>query len=303
MNETIKCQGRQLGAADLIWLQNWIAEHGDWSRARLAKELCREWNWCTASGQIKNYAARSFLIKLEQRSLINLPPLQLSKRRTTWSKSLTRETSKTKAVFPLPPSEKINVSLSKIKPLRVVIPNPKSYKEHCYNHYLVNHHYLGFSRTVGENLKYLVSDCTGRNLACLLFGSAAWKTIPRDSFIGWSDAVRQKNVNFLTNNTRFLILPWVRVPHLASHILGLVMRRLCDDWHSKYAHPIHIVETFVEHERFRGTCYRAANWIYVGQTKGRSRQDRYSTLNVPIKDIYLYPLILNFREKLSNGKA
>ena len=155
MNETIKCQGRQLASADLIWLQNWIAEHVDWSRARLAKELCGEWNWRTASGQIKNYAARSFLIKLEQRALINLPPLQVSKRRTTWSKSLIRETSKTKAVFPLPPSEKINVSLSEIKPLRVVIPKSKSYEEHCYNHYLVNHHYLGFSRTVGENLKYL----------------------------------------------------------------------------------------------------------------------------------------------------
>jgi len=168
---------------------------------------------------------------------------------------------------------------------------------------LVNHHYLGFSRTVGENLKYLISDRTGRHLACLLFGSAAWKTLPRDSFIGWSDAVRQKNVNLLTNNTRFLIMPWVHVPHLASHILGLVMRRLCDDWRAKYAHPIHLVETFVEHDRFRGTCYRAANWIFVGQTKGRSRQDRYSTLKVPIKDIFLYPLTLNYRKELCNGNA
>ena len=145
MNETIKCQGRQLDTSELFWLQNWIAEHVDWSRARLAKELCREWNWRTASGQIKNYAARSFLIKLEQRCLINLPPLQVSKRRTTWSKSLTRETSKTQAVFPLPPSEKINVSLSKIKPLRVEIPNSKSYEEHCYNCFASNGNGVSFA--------------------------------------------------------------------------------------------------------------------------------------------------------------
>lgn len=255
MKETIIYQSRKLDAADLSWLQNWIAEHGYWSRARLAKELCREWNWRTASGQIKNYAARSFLIKLEHRGLINLPPLQVSMCRSTWSRSLTERALKSKTAVTLPTPENITVSLSKLKPLTLVIPAPKSYEEHCYTHYLVNHHYLGFSHTVGENLKYLVRDRTGRNLACLLFGSAAWKTDPRDSFIGWSDTVRQENVNLLTNNTRFLILPWVRVPHLASHILGLVMHKLCADWQSKYAHPIHIVETFVERKRFRGTCY------------------------------------------------
>ena len=303
MNETITCQGRQIDAAALSWLQTWIADHGDWSRARLARELCREWDWRTAGGQIKNYAARSFLIKLEERGLITLPPLQESKRRTNWSQSLTTKTAQRNAERLLPPPEKITTALSALTPLSVEIPSTKSYEENCYTHYLIHHHYLGFSRTVGENLKYLISDRTGRHLACLLFGSAAWKTLPRDSFIGWSETVRQKNVNLLTNNTRFLIMPWVRVPHLASHILGLIMRRLCDDWRAKYAHPIHLVETFVENDRFRGTCYRAANWIFVGQTKGRSRQDRYTTLKVPVKDIYLYPLTLNYRKELCNGNA
>jgi len=147
-------------------------------------------------------------------------------------------------------------------------------------------------------MKYMVFDKEGRPLACLLFGSAAWKTAPRDDFIGWDADTRRRNLRFLTNNMRFLILPWIKVPHLASHILGRVARGISSDWIKKYNHPIYMLETFVEKERFRGTCYRAANWIYVGQTKGRSRNDRYSTLKVPIKDIYLYPLTKRFREIL-----
>ena len=149
-------------------------------------------------------------------------------------------------------------------------------------------------------MKYLVRDRHGRDLACLLFGSAAWKTKPRDQFIGWSHEARARNLLWITNNTRFLILPWVRVPHLASHVLGRIIRRLRTDWQVKYGHPVHLVETFVERDRFVGTCYKAANWICVGSTKGRSRQDRYNTLVLPVKDIYLYPLIAHFREALSN---
>jgi hypothetical protein len=188
--------------------------------------------------------------------------------------------------------------LAELTPLTLVIAKPGSFENKSFVHYLAQYHYLGFQRTVGENIKYLVRDQHGRDLACVLFGSAAWKTAPRDAFIGWSDTQRQGNINLLTNNTRFLILPWVSVPHLASHILGLILRQLRTDWLSKYGHPVHLVETFVEQNRFRGTCYRAANWRCVGQTRGRSRQDRYTTLRVPIKDIYLYPLIQDFRREL-----
>jgi len=149
-------------------------------------------------------------------------------------------------------------------------------------------------------MKYLVQDRDGRDLACLLFGSAAWKTRPRDELIGWNHETRSRNLLWITNNTRFLILPWVRVPHLASHVLGRIIRRIRADWNAKYGHPVHLLETFVERERFIGTCYKAANWIYVGSTKGRGRQDRYTTLKVPIKDIYLYPLISHFKEALLN---
>jgi hypothetical protein len=135
-------------------------------------------------------------------------------------------------------------------------------------------------------------------LSCLLFGSAAWKCAVRDKFIGWDAGTREANVNMITNNTRFLILPWVEVPHLANHVLGKVARRIGGDWQEKYGHPVHLLETFVESDRFRGTCYRASNWIFVGKTIGRSRQDRYTTMKVPVKDIYLYPLSKRFRRTL-----
>lgn len=163
---------------------------------------------------------------------------------------------------------------------------------------LSRYHYLGFHRTVGENMKYLVYDRQGRPLACLLFGSATWKSASRDGYIGWTAHSRAANLSLLTNNTRFLILPWVRVPLLASHVLAQVVRRLAADWQRKYGHPIYLLETFVDRSRFRGTCYRAANWRWVGRTTGRTRNDRAHTLHVPAKDIYLYPLMRDFREVL-----
>jgi hypothetical protein len=159
-------------------------------------------------------------------------------------------------------------------------------------------HYLGFGGAVGENLQYVIADGQDRPLACLVFGAAAWKCQDRDRFIGWTAQQRQKNLARIANNTRFLIMPGVTVPHLGSWILGQVSRRLARDWQAKYGQPIVLLETFVERERFRGTVYRAANWQAVGVTAGRTRQDRHTCLQVPVKDIYLYPLRPNFREVL-----
>jgi len=161
--------------------------------------------------------------------------------------------------------------------------------------YLLNqYHYLGYQGIVGENIKYLVSDVYGRPLGCLLFGSAAWKTAPRDNYIGWSVKNQQQGLGYITNNMRFLILPWVRVPHLASHILSQVAHRISGDWEAKYSHPIYLLETFVDLSRFKGTCYRASNWVNVGKTKGRTRNDRNNNIRVPAKGVYLYPLRRNF---------
>jgi Domain of unknown function (DUF4338) len=160
---------------------------------------------------------------------------------------------------------------------------------------LAHHHYLGHRNCVGENLRYLVREREGRPVACLLFGSAAWHCRVRDAFVGWTPPQRQRRLAWMTNNTRFLILPWVRVPHLASHVLGLVARRLSCDWQRRYGHPIHLLETFVERERFTGTCYRAAGWIAVGDTAGRGRNAPRGALPIPSKAVYLKVLDGDFR--------
>lgn len=295
MNEAITCQGRLIRQSDLCWLRNIVQEHPNWSRHKITKHICSQWEWRTHSGQLKTFAARSMIDKLEQRGLLDLPPIRVSYRRIP------------RPPFPkgftAPELKQIEQSLKSLIPLSMHIPAPNSYEANCVGYYLSRHHYLGFNRTVGENIKYLIRDKFGQDIAALLFGSAAWKTASRDAFIGWDRETREENINFITNNTRFLILPQVRVPHLASHILGCIMRRIKQDWINKYAHPIHMVETFVEHNLFKGTCYKAANWLCVGQTKGRSRQDRYTKLSVPVKDILLYHLTRNFRKALCRRGA
>jgi hypothetical protein len=296
MNEAITCQGRLLQPADICWLRDVVQKHPNWSRHKITKHICSHWGWQTHSGQLKTFAARSMIDKLEQRGLIDLPAIRVAYRR------------KPRPPFPegftAPKLTPVKTSLKKLTPLSFLVTAPNSYKDNCVGYYLNRHHYLGFNRTVGENIKYLVRDKSGQDIACLLFGSAAWQTAPRDSFIGWDSKTRAENINFLTNNTRFLILPQVHVPHLGSHILGAVMRRIKQDWILKYAHPIHMVETFVERNLFKGTCYRAANWHCVGQTKGRSRQDaNHAQLSVPVKDILLYPLTKNFRQALCRREA
>jgi len=227
------------------------------------------------------------------RGLITLPPVRTEKQRVRGYASQISA-----PVVELKQPSAIASNLAELTPLSIIIPESGSPEEHLYHQYLATHHYLGFQRTVGENLKYVVRDRHGRHLACMLFGAAAWKTKPRDQFIGWTDDIRTRRLSGVANNTRFLILPWVRVPLMASHLLASIMKRISSDWQHKYGHPLHLIETFVERERFRGTCYQAANWKLVGQTTGRSRQDRYFTMSVPVKDIYLYPLTPRFRERL-----
>lgn len=295
MNVTVTCQGRLIQQSDLCWLRNVIQDNPYWSRHKITRHICSQWEWHTNSGQLKTFAARSMIDKLEQRGLLDLPPIRVSYRRNP------------RPPFPkgftVPGLKQIEESLKELTPLSIHIPKPNSYEDNCVGYYLNRLHYLGFNKTVGENIKYLIRDRFGRDIACLLFGSAAWKTAPRDSFIGWDSETQKANINYITNNTRFLILPHVHVPHLASHILGHIMRRIQRDWINKYAHPIHMVETFVERDRFKGTCYKAANWLCVGQTKGRSRQDRYTKLSVPVKDILLYSLTKNFKQALCRREA
>jgi hypothetical protein len=289
MNEALIVQGRCLEPADIVRIRGLIAENPTWSRRRLSEALSAEWDWRNGSGRLKDMAARSLLLKLETRGLVALPP-----RRQMPSN---RMAGRRIADLDWNPAS-ITGTLREAGPLTVrEVSADAAAREQCAAA-LVRFHYLGCRGTVGENLQYVVTTETGQLLACLLFGSAAWKCRARDEFIGWTRQQKQQRLYLITNNTRFLILPDVRVPHLASWILGQVMRRLSEDWNAKYGHPIVLVETFVDRERFRGTCYRAANWIPIGTTTGRSRQDSQHTLCVPLKDVYLYALQRRFHQKL-----
>jgi hypothetical protein len=180
--------------------------------------------------------------------------------------------------------------------IQVVASGQADYK--LFQRYLVVHHYLGYGGPVGENIGYLVRDARGRELACVLFGAAAWKAAPRDQWIGWSAPQRARALHFIANNSRLLILPWVRISGLASCLLGHIARRINADWRGKYGHPLYLLESFVQVDRFAGTSYQAANWIQVGRTQGRTRQDRHNRIQAPIKAIYLYPLHPRARQRL-----
>jgi len=196
-------------------------------------------------------------------------------------------------------TEPIHASLSDLMPLEVQELSQPSSTRSLWEWLLHRYHYLSYTSSVGLNLKYLICDRQQRPLSCLLFGSAAWQCAVRDQFIGWTAAIRQAHLQEITNNTRFLILPWVQVPHLASHLLSLVAGRLRQDWHRKYARPLRLIETFVDTSRFGGECYGAAQWIALGQTTGRTRQDRRNQINAPPKAVWVYPLSRDFRQALS----
>lgn len=292
MQEKTIIQGRNITAEDLLLISELIASHPMWSQYKLSVELCQLWDWRNDKGRIKDIACRSLLRKLESRGRITLPPRRhrpqprmKDQRRVNVQLSFLTEISKAQ-------------TLKEVLPLKVAVVSPRSTDGKLFSALLAEHHYLGYKGSVGEHLAYLVKDAQEGILACLLFGAPAWKIAPRDNYIGWQAEQRQRNLKFIANNMRFLLL--AKIPHLASHILGQIAKRISQDWQEKYGHPIIMLETFVEVDRFRGTCYRAANWVNVGETQGRSRNDRYSKLQVPIKHIYLYPLDKHFKEKLCN---
>ncbi len=284
-------QGRRISPEEVALIEEWLTIHPHWNRTRLSRELCSIGNWRNAAGRLKDMACRTLLLKLEARGQIRLPP------RRTASVNGARNQCIAQIAHD---QEPIQCELKALRPLRVQPLEEGSFSAHLFKFLLHRYHYLGHRNGVGENLKYLVTDRADRPLGCLLFGSAAWKTRSRDAWIGWDCEQRRAHLLLLTNNTRFLILPWVRVPHLASHLLSQVTARLSTDWQRKYGHPIYLVETFVERDRFEGTCYRAAGWLRAGATTGRSRNDAALTLKVPIKEVYLKPLSADGQRRLAS---
>ena len=281
-------QGRQLSDADIELIRSLMAQHPDWLRSRLSVELCKLWEWRTDKGVLKDMACRSMLRKLEDRKLIVLPPP---------ARIVANHARRIRQIRHS--REPITCNLRNLHLIELVMVQSRQAADHLFHCLMDRYHYLGCRVTVGEHIKYMVYDGNQRPLGCLLFGSAAWQTADRDRFIGWDPATRKRNLKLMTNNTRFLILPWVQVKNLASHVLGACMRRLREDWRIRYGHDLCLVETFVDRSRFAGTCYQAANWMRIGKTKGRSRQDRYKRIKVPIKDLYVYPLAADFKQRLS----
>jgi len=283
-------QGRLITAADVADISRLIHANPRWSRWRLSLALAKQWQWRNAAGQLKDMAARTLLLKLHQREIIRLPQRRCQPPR--------RGPARTPDLFDSVVPQPLEVDLPELLPLAIHLITSKHPYYHLFQRYLVRHHYLSYGGPVGQNLGYLIRSRTAEPLACLLFGAAAWQCAPRDQWIGWSAAQRMQGLPLIANNSRFLILPWVRTKCLASHILSQVARRIAPDWQLRYGHPVHLLETFVQADRFSGACYRAANWIHVGRTTGRTRQDRHNRVNAPFKEIYLYPLTAHVRRHL-----
>ena len=290
MNRQLVIQGRTIRPEDVALIRDWLQAHPDSNRTRLSRELCAAWNWRNGVGRLKDMAARSLLLKLEAQGQIQLPP-----RQTASVNGLRNR--------PGPPIDHdqspLEGSLKLLQPVRIQPLAAGTSEARLFQWLLQRYHYLGHRNCVGESLKYLAQAPDGRPLACLLFGSAAWQAAARDRWIGWSGPARRRHLSLLTNNTRLLILPWVRVPHLASHLLGRVTARLSFDWQQQYGHPIYLVESFVQSPRFAGRCYQAAGWVQVGLTTGRTRHDDGLKPRVAPKALYLKALRPDARRRLA----
>jgi hypothetical protein len=281
--------GRWFQAAELSQVQALVATHPEWSRYRLSRELCALWDWRTASGQWRDMAARTVLLKLEQRGWVRLPARRIA------------SPNRHRLAAPAPrdwDQRSIRGRVAELSPIGIQeVSEARGAREEL-RAVLARFHYLGYGAPAGENLQYVVRDRVGRLLAAVVFAGAAWTCAARDQWIGWSRRQREARLHRIANNVRFLLPPWVQVPHLGSWILGALGARIAGDWQAKYGHSVVLLETFVERDRFEGTCYRAARWLRVGETTGRSRADRHRTLQVPVKELYVRPLRADFRVAL-----
>jgi len=285
----LKYRGREVTAADAAFIRELIAAHPMLSRRRLSQELCRAWDWVQPNGQPRDMVCRGLMLTLHRSGHIRLPPRQQRPPNPFVQRSRPRAVEID--------CRPIHTSLASLGPLRLEQVR-RTPAEALFNSLVEQHHYLGYTQPVGEHLKYLVF-AEEQLLACLAWSSAPRHLGPRDRFIGWSSEARRRNIHLLATNLRFLVLPWVKVPHLASHILGRMARQLSADWERIYEHPLYFLETFVDPDRFRGTCYRAANWIVLGRTTGRGKDDQTHRPNRSLKEVLGYPLQRHFRHLLS----
>jgi len=290
METPLVIRGRTITDRDITFIRSLIETHWQKGRTFISKDLCRLWDWRQRNGMLKAMACRELLLRLERTGLVKLPA------RKNGYRCGARPGNDIQV--PIHSQESIESSLSELLPIEIKMVRGTAW-EPLYKGLVNTYHYLGYCQTVGEHLKYMAFH-KGRPLACICWGAAAWKVASRDRFIGWSYEDRDSNIHLIAQNTRFLILPWVRVPHLASHLLGKMARILPHDWQKIYNHTIVLLETFVDVTRFRGVCYKAANWERIGFTTGRGKWDTHNQCSAPVKAIFLYPLVKDFREVLTS---
>ena len=259
----------------------------------IARTVCELLEWRRPNGGLKNHECRQLLERLQAEGAITLPALRKTKGRGPQRVDISQQSFE-----PAP----VECAAGECEPLELALVQGAT-EGRMWREHMERHHYLGCRVPFGANLRYWVRN-RDRELACLLWTSPAWKMHARDAWIGWSDEQRKRNLQRIVNHARFLILPWVRVKGLASKILGLSARKLPTDWQARYGHRPVLLETLVDANRFRGTCYRAANWIYLGQTTGRGRMDReHKAHGQAVKDVYVYPLVRDARPRLLDDPA
>ena len=294
MEEGFRYRGRVITAREVEFIRQWIAEHPGANRRQLSLQLCEVWGWRQANGALRDMVCRGLLLELERAGRVKLPPASHVHRNPSTRHGLEGVKTLTPPLLDTTPLES---PLGALRPLEIQ-PVRRTADEPLFNYLVAEYHPLGYTRPVGEHLKYLVY-AAGRPIACLAWLSAPRHLGARDRFIGWSAETRRRNLRFLAYNPRYLILPWVHVKLLASHILGQMARRIAADWERVYGHSIYFLETFVDPERYRGTCYRAANWVVLGRTTGRGKNCPNQRPNRSIKEVLGYPLTPRFRELLT----
>lgn len=272
---------------DLDVMRQILKKHPQETRFSLSKIICQKFGWTAANGKLKEMSCRVAMLKLHRAGLIKLPPPKHPN---------TNSSRQVKITFISDPRQPIQKPAKQLVPLKFEqVLSPK--KSNLWNQLIHRYHYLGFKPLPGAQIRYLIY-CQECLLAALGFSASAWKVAPRDNWIGWSYSQREKNLQLIVNNSRFLILPWIKSKNLASKILSLSAKQLPSDWLARYGYQPVLLETFVQKNKFKGTSYRASNWICVGQTKGRGKLDRKRLYSLPVKDIFLYPLHKNFRQLL-----
>ena len=290
MNELNECRycGRDFTKEEIESIRRLMRENPDKHRTAISKMVCRELSWLKPDGGLKEMSCRVAMLRMEADGLLRLPPLQ---GRNHNGRHVRRRTPQGE-----PPWYEITTPAGKFTNLclRVVSGRKDS---HLWNELIDRYHYLGYKPLPGAQLRYF-AESDGEKLALLGFGAAAWKTAPRDDFIGWTPAVRERNLHLIVNNARFLILPWVKSKNLASKLLGMVVKQLPGDWEERYGYRPTLLETFVERARFEGTCYKAANWSFLGYTKGRGKLDTHHRNSIPVKAVFTYPLAKSFKKFL-----